>query len=142
MNILTRRNFLGTVAAAGRLTPLQTAMGADRRNRRMALPVLFGKPAADDSMSFARARPFIRLRPTRRKIFVIKETIHLRSTNDTDSKIRRVLIFDNHRDSLLLVFGRGATEHLSMPRRVSRLELIIVSIVTIAGLVGMFWLLL
>jgi hypothetical protein len=61
---------------------------------------------------------------------------------DVDYKtIRRVLIFDNHPDSLRLVFGRQASPHLdpSRPPRVSPWELILVSILIMGALIGMFW---
>jgi len=76
-----------------------------------------------------------------RRIFVIKKTSRLRSTNGADKKIRRILIFDNHPDSLRLVFEGGAISHHELPksRHVSSWELIIVSILIIGGLVGMFW---
>ena len=54
------------------------------------------------------------------KIFVIKQSRRLRSTNGADKTIRSILIFDNHPDSLRLVFGRRANPHidLSAPERV------------------------
>jgi hypothetical protein len=81
-------------------------------------------------------------RPGRtRKIFVIKKTSRLPSTNAAGKKIRRLLIFDNHPDSLRLGFGRrgNADVDLSAPPRASSSELIIVSLLTLAALVGMFW---
>jgi hypothetical protein len=73
----------------------------------------------------------------RKRLFIIKQV----SRSGTDKKIRRVLIFDNHPDSLRLVFEGGAIAHRELPksRHVSSWELIIVSILTIGGLVGMFW---
>jgi hypothetical protein len=54
------------------------------------------------------------------KIFVIKQSRRLRSTNGADKTIRSILIFDNHPDSLRLVFGRRANPYidLSAPERV------------------------
>jgi hypothetical protein len=68
----------------------------------------------------------------RKRLFIIKQV----SRSGTDKKIRRVLIFDNR-----LVFEGGAIAHRELPmsRHVSSWELIIVSILTIGGLVGMFW---
>jgi hypothetical protein len=73
----------------------------------------------------------------RKRLFIIKQV----RRSGTDKKIRRVLIFDNHPDSLRLVFEGGAISHHELPksRHVSSWELIIVSILIIGGLVGMFW---
>jgi hypothetical protein len=73
----------------------------------------------------------------RKRLFIIKQV----KRSGTDKKIRRVLIFDNHPDSLRLVFEGGAISHHELPksRHVSSWELIVVSILIIGGLVGMFW---
>ena len=65
----------------------------------------------------------------------------LESTTGTHKKIRRILIFDDHPDSLRLVFEGGANPHgdLSVPQPVSSWELILVSILTMSALIGMFW---
>jgi hypothetical protein len=108
----------------------------------MALPAPFVRPSADDQVNLA--RPFSatgRQRGRTRKIFVIKQTSRLPSTSARDKKIQRILIFDNHPDSLRLVFGRRANSYVDRFRRqrISLWELLIVSILLIAGLVGMFW---
>ena len=71
-----------------------------------------------------------------KRLFIIKQV----GRSGTE-KIHRVLIFDNHPDSLRLVFEGGAISHDELPksRHVSSWELIIVSILTIGGLVGVFW---
>ena len=58
-----------------------------------------------------------------------------------DKKIRRILIFDNHPESLRLVFARRPDPQINfaMPQRVSSWELIIVCSLTVVGLIGMFW---
>ncbi len=43
-----------------------------------------------------------------RRIFVIKRASRLPATNTEGKTIQRILIFDDHPDSLRLVFGRGA----------------------------------
>jgi hypothetical protein len=109
---------------------------------RMALPASFVRPSADDQLNLARTFSLPGQQPGRtRKIFVIKKTSRLRSTNGADKKIRRILIFDNHPESLRLVYGRRSNRHvdLSAPQRVSSWELIIVCFVTFVGLIGMFW---
>jgi hypothetical protein len=79
--------------------------------------------------------------PHPRKIFVIKQSRRLRSTNGADKKMQRILIFDNHPDTLRLVFGNGANPHgdLSAPPPARSWELILVSILTMGALIGMFW---
>src|SRR5438132_14200651 len=76
---------------------------------RMALPRSFVRPSAEDQLSLARTFSLPGQRSGRaRRIFVIKKTSRLRSTNGVDKKIRRILIFDNHPESLRLVFeGRS-----------------------------------
>ena len=107
-------------------------------DRRIQFPApLIGPIAAGESKS-ARTSSWIGEPSLRRKrLFIIKQV----GRSGTDKKIRRVLIFDNHPDSLRLVFGGGAISHRELPisRHVSSWELIIVSILTIGGLFGMFW---
>src|SRR5260370_22020742 len=109
---------------------------------RMALPRSFVRPNAEDQLNLARTFSLPGQRSGRaRKIFVIKKTSRLRSTNGADKKIRRILVFDNHPESLRLVYGRRRSPDidLSVPQRASSSELIIVSLLTVAALVGMFW---
>jgi hypothetical protein len=79
--------------------------------------------------------------PRTRKIFVIKQSRQVRSTNGADKKVRRILIFDNHPDTLRLVFGGGANSHgeLSVAQPASSWDLILISILTMGALIGMFW---
>src|SRR5260370_40625998 len=109
---------------------------------RMALPGSLVTPGADDHLNLARSFSLPGERCGRtRKIFVIKKTSRLRSANRADKKIRRILIFDNHPESLRLVYGRRRSPDidLSVPQRASSSELIILSLLTVAALVGMFW---
>ena len=75
----------------------------------------------------------------RRKIFVIEQTNRLRSTNAAGKKIRRILIYDNHPDSLRLVLGRGANRRHSASQRIDSWDFLIVSLLALVGLIGMFW---
>src|SRR5437667_7376045 len=105
---------------------------------RMALPRSFVRPSAEDQLSLARTFSLPGTRRGRtRKIFVIKKTSRLRSTNGADKKIRRILIFDNHPESLRLVFARRPDPHVDVPvpKRVSSWELIIVCLLTVVGLI-------
>ena len=72
---------------------------------------------------------------------MIKQVRRLESTTGTHKKIRHILIFDNHPNSLRLVFGCRASPHihLSAPERVISWELILVSILIMGALIGMFW---
>jgi hypothetical protein len=79
--------------------------------------------------------------PRTRKIFVIKQSRRLRSTNGADKKMQRILIFDDHPDTLRLVFGGGANPHgdLSVAPPASSWQLILISILTMGALIGMLW---
>lgn len=70
---------------------------------------------------------------------MIKQVRRLESTTGTHKKIRCILIFDNHPDSLRLVFRANPHIHLSAPERVISWELILVSILIMGALIGMFW---
>jgi hypothetical protein len=109
--------------------------------RGMALPAQFVRPSAEDQLNFEPSAWTGQQSPRTKTIFVIKNTSRLSSTNAAGKKIRRILIFDNHPDSLRLVFGRRPLPDVDLiqSKRVSSWELILVSIVTLAGLVGMFW---
>jgi hypothetical protein len=74
--------------------------------------------------------------PTR-KIFVIKEAQRLPATNAASRTMRRVLIFDNHPDSLRLVFGRQAD--FAESNRTSISEFVLVATLTFGLAFGMFW---
>jgi hypothetical protein len=107
----------------------------------MALRGPFVRPSADEQLNLG---PFSAIRQQRgrtRKIFIIKQRSQLPSTSAAGRKVRRILMFDDHPDSVRLVFGGRSHPHvdLSAPQRVSPWELLIVSILTIAGLTGMFW---
>jgi hypothetical protein len=111
--------------------------------RRMALPGSFVRPNAgnqfDAALDFSATR---QQRGQRRKISVIKQIIRVPSTNGKGKKIRRILIFDNHPDSLRLVSGRRPyhpSVDFPRPQRIGFWELVIASVLMIAGLVGMFW---
>jgi len=109
--------------------------------RGTALPMSFVRLTTKGQLNLAQTSSGDRQRGRTRKIFIIKKTSRLPSTNAAGKKIRRILIFDNHPDSLRLVFGEHANPYvdLAVPHRVSSWELIIVSILTIGGLFGMFW---
>jgi hypothetical protein len=108
------------------------------RARQIRVPAPLVGPIAARESKLVQTSSWIGQTGLRRKrLFIIKQV----SCSGTDKKIRRVLIFDNHPDSLRLVFEGGAISHHEFPksRHVSSWELIVVSILTIGGLVGMFW---
>jgi hypothetical protein len=85
-----------------------------------------------------------------KRIFVIKQSSRpfdscsgraLPATNAARKRIQHILIFDDHPDSLRLVFGRRVNPHvhLSAPPPASSWELILVSMLTMGALVAMFW---
>ena len=102
------------------------------------MPAQFVRPSAEDQFEYS-ARTGQQRRRTK-KIFVIKNTTRLRSTSAADKKIRRILIFDNHPESLRLVFGHRQHRGVDLSQsRVRAWELILVSVLAVAGLVAMFW---
>jgi hypothetical protein len=112
------------------------------RNRSITFPGSFVRPIPDPQPDFAHDFSMSGQEGVRpRRIFIIKQTTRLESTNGVHKKMRRILIFDDHPDSLRLVFGGSAKPHvdLSTPQRVSSWELILFSILTVGALVGMFW---
>jgi hypothetical protein len=85
-----------------------------------------------------------------RKIFVIRRVRRpfdsrlgqaLPATNAVAKKIRRILIFDNHPDSLRLVFGRGASPWVDLSDRQygSSWIFVMVCVLALIALIGMFW---
>ena len=107
----------------------------------MALPTLFVRRITEGQLNLAQTSSGDRQRSRTRKIFIIKKTSRLPSTNAAGKKIRRILIFDNHPDSLRLLFGERTNPYvdLSVRQRVSSWELIVVSILTMSALFGMVW---
>ncbi len=107
----------------------------------MALPTSFVRRITEGQLNLTQTSSGDRQRVRTRKIFIIKKTSRLPSTNAAGKKIRRILIFDNHPDSLRLVFGERANPYvdLSVPQRVSSWELVLVSILIMSASFGMFW---
>jgi hypothetical protein len=108
------------------------------RYRALPFPAPSVRPAANrqpDPAHRASANGQRYLRP--RNIFVIRQARWL----SAGKKIRRVLIFDNHPDSLRLVLGDDANPHVDLAQRQARSpwELVVASILTMTVLIGMFW---
>jgi hypothetical protein len=77
-----------------------------------------------------------------RKIFVIKQTRWLAPTHAVAAKrVQRILIFDNHPDSLQLVSGyRGADSHfhVSDPQRTTSWGVALLWILVVGLMMAMF----
>jgi hypothetical protein len=71
-----------------------------------------------------------------RKIFVIKQVQRLPATTAPGKKIQRILIFDNHPDSLRLVFGRHANSHRE---RITSWGVALLWILVAGLMIAMFW---
>jgi len=111
------------------------------RNRVMAFPAPFARPIAGRQPDLVQSSPASGQRRQMRKIFVIRKVSWLPATNATGRKIQRVLIFDNHPDSLRLVLGRGATpyvDHFDRPHR-SPWGFVTLWMLTLIALMAMFW---
>jgi hypothetical protein len=111
------------------------------RNRVMACPTPFVRPVDGRQPDLARLSSANgQSDPRTRKIFVIEQVRRPPSTN-TDKKIRRILIFDNHPDSLRLVFGRRADSHvhLSDPQRMTSSGVVLLWILVMGLMLAMLW---
>jgi hypothetical protein len=110
-------------------------------HRRITLRTPFVRPTADRESNLARTFSTIKQPGSPvRKIFVIKQARRLEPRNGAEKTVRRILIFDNHPDSLRLVY-EGGVDSLSdpfEPLHVSGWGLILVSVLTSAALIGMF----
>jgi hypothetical protein len=112
------------------------------RARTFNAPVLT-HPAEDRS-----ANPFRFLSRGRRlgtgtkRFFIIKQAVQLPPTNSTESRtVQHVLIFDDHPESLRLVFGSATPEiDLSRPARASSRQLVLLSILLMGLLSAFLWL--
>ena len=108
----------------------------------MPLLASFVRPTTDHQPdlaipSFARAQRG----PRSRRIFIFGQVKRLESTTGTHKEIRRILIFDDHPDSLRLVFGRrpNSDGDLAMPQRTRFWKLVLVLMLTMVGLIAMVW---
>jgi hypothetical protein len=111
--------------------------------RRLAFPTTFRNAVTDHQTgptqsSFANPQPGSPMR----RIFIIKQVRQFSTTSLTDRKIRRILIFDNHPDSLRLLFSSDSNpdgNDLSEPRRVSIWQLALVLTLVVVAFVGILW---
>jgi hypothetical protein len=77
-----------------------------------------------------------------KRFFIIKQAVQLPPTSSAGSRIvQHVLIFDDHPESLRLVFGSATAEiDLSRPRSVSSRHLVLLSILIMGLLSAILWL--
>jgi hypothetical protein len=112
------------------------------RYRTMPFPARLVRPIENGYPILAR-RPSASGQPavSTKKIFVIRQTSRLPAKDAAGNKIRSILIFDDHPDSLRLVFGRRTHSHgdLSVPQRTSSWDLIVVLMLTMVALIAMVW---
>jgi len=76
-----------------------------------------------------------------KRIFIIKQTINLAPTSSAEGrKVQHILIFDDHPESLRLVFGSATPEvDLPPPSGASSWYLVLLSIVIISLLIAILW---
>jgi hypothetical protein len=103
----------------------------------------FLKPPAEDrsSNSFRVLSPDRQPGRRTKRIFIIRQTVQVPSTNSAEArKVQHVLIFDDHPESLRLVFASTPVEFdLSPPHRASRWPLILLSILIIGSMTAILW---
>jgi len=77
-----------------------------------------------------------------KRFFIIKQAVQLPSTNSAESRtVQHVLIFDDHPESLRLVFGSTTPEiDLSRPPPASSWHLVLLSILIMGLLSAILWL--
>jgi hypothetical protein len=77
-----------------------------------------------------------------KRFFIIQQAMQLPSTNSTETRtVQHVLIFDDHPESLRLVFGSATPEiDLSRPPGISSRHLVLLSILIMGLLSAILWL--
>jgi len=76
-----------------------------------------------------------------KRIFIVKQAIQLPPTSSAEGRsVQHILIFDDHPESLRLVFGRASAEiDLPRPSGARLWPLVLLSIVVISSLIAMLW---
>jgi hypothetical protein len=118
--------------------------GENSQDRGMPLSRQFVRRSSDSrNLRLARDLPLNRrVSVGARKIFVVKQTSHLPATNAAAGKtVQRILIFDDHPDSLRLVFGRRVASYvrLSDPQRTTSWGVALLWILVVGLMMAMFW---
>jgi hypothetical protein len=113
------------------------------RNRVTAVPLPFVRPIARrQPESIPSAYAHGRQSSRGRRIFILKDGKQLPTTNATGRKIQRFLIFDDHPDSLRLVFGPGTHSPIDLyeAKPAKSLRIILLSILALGVLLEILWL--
>src|SRR5438874_6327644 len=110
--------------------------------RRILFPTSFVRPATKREPIFTRdSFPSGQPRIHAKKIFIIRQATQLPPTNSAQGKsAQHILIFDDHPDSLRLVFGEPENPHVdrAVARHVTSWVLLF-SILMLGLLTAMFW---
>jgi hypothetical protein len=111
------------------------------RARTFNAPLL-NLPAEDRSANSFRFLSLDWLGTGMKRFFIIKQAVQLPPTNSTESRtVQHVLIFDDHPESLRLVFGSATPEiDLSRTPSVSSRHLVRLSILLMGLLTAILWL--
>jgi hypothetical protein len=115
---------------------------SSRHRARTFNAPLLTLPAEDRSANSFRVHSLGRPGIGAKRFFIIKQAIQLPPTNSAESRtVQHVLIFDDHPESLRLVFGGATAEiDLSRPRSVSSRHLVLLSILIMGLLSAILWL--
>src|SRR5437868_6193645 len=110
--------------------------------RRMFFPTSYVRPITNRQPSFARdSAPSGQPRVHGKRIFIIRQTTSFPPTSSGAGKnVQHILIFDDHPDSLRLVFGEPENPRVdrAVPRRLAS-WVVLFSILTLGLLAAMFW---
>src|SRR5438105_934089 len=113
-------------------------------HRARIFDAAFLKPPAEARSSHSFRSPSPDRHPGRRtkRIFVVKQAIQLPPTNSAQGRnVQHILIFDDHPESLRLVFGKATPEiDLSGPPDASSRHLVLLSILIVGLLTAILWL--
>jgi hypothetical protein len=102
----------------------------------------FNPPAEDrSSNSFRVLSPDRQPGLRAKRIFIVRQTVQVPSTSSAEGrKVQHVLIFDDHPESLRLVFADTPVEFdLSPPHRASPWPLILLWILIIGSMTAILW---
>src|SRR2546423_906036 len=111
-----------------------------RRDRIVAFPIPLVRPVADRPGQVQNSSANGRRRSPQKKIFIIKQVNRLPETNARGRELQRLLIFDDHPESLRLLFRNGADPlngFSGPPRRVVSWDIIFVSILMVILVIEM-----
>src|SRR5438270_11548894 len=114
----------------------------DFHRRRMVLPASFARPIIKPQRNLTRdfspsEEPGLRAK----RIFVIRQAIQVPPTDSAPGKeVQHIVIFDDHPDSLRLIFGEPENPHVdrAVARHVTSWVLLF-SILMLGLLTAMFW---